>query len=946
MTVNSGYDKEDPKINGLAHFCEHMLFLGSKKYPKASHFIDYVSHHNGKFNGYTDFTNTAFFYKVSSSNFKQSLNIFARFFIDPLMSTEYVNKEVNAVDSEFRKNIGLDEKRKEMVLRELSAQDSVFSRFSTGNIDTLLNYTKNNGIDLKEKLEEYHSKFYRPDNIKLIIYGDKKPEYYKKLVEAAFDEMKEVNEPIVDNTVKPPFTKEQLGKLAFYKSISQSQELEIIFQLPDLFQLLPDNPALYFKLLINYKGENSLYDILRKSGLAAGIHCTVRKIYKGTWFLKLKSHITKTGIKEINKVIEIIFKYINLVKTKALDKELYDYVKEVKNFSFNYEQKKKQIMKILKELSSVVLNYDKKYYLAEHELLTDYHEKAIRDFGENLVLDNSIILLGNKDFQIASTSDYKTFLTDFDFSRITEKSAKFYETNYNAFKLADEFINTTNKSTFSEVNHIDLFPMRSPIPKHVNLLSICKGSMGRARCTKKFQSDDKDLTPTMVQKSETSELWFKQDRSYLLVKTNLFLRFIYDTDVSDHKYATQLRLLIFALNHHLSNFFYSESLRKTSFEIRANINGFTIKVFSYTDTLGDTITKLLDKVKTLVLSENEFELIKDEMNNELEAQLNLTPTTQAYVNFFDLILKDIVKNKELLANLEKLELKDFMEFYQKLFTKVYCKAFMHGSLSDTEAKEVFKPIYNLLSVQQDRINKEAISYLNSHADLSGYYIFREQLMDEHNVNHAIVNFYQIGPETIENMFSALLIKSLVGYITFKQLRMKEQLGYAAKGKVFSEGNVVYYLIYIQGNSKPPDYMDYRIENVIDEMKKLIQAVNDKKFEKAKDTIVKLVAKRDLSLKSRSLRLWDEIVTGRGYYDLETSYKSQASKITKIGLIKKFDEIFNSELKKLSIQEYNKNKIENYIVQKVRGFEPTILTKENEDLLRKRNHFVNFQEAKN
>jgi insulysin len=34
--LSSNNPKE--KIDGMAHFCEHMLFLGSKKYPELNHF--------------------------------------------------------------------------------------------------------------------------------------------------------------------------------------------------------------------------------------------------------------------------------------------------------------------------------------------------------------------------------------------------------------------------------------------------------------------------------------------------------------------------------------------------------------------------------------------------------------------------------------------------------------------------------------------------------------------------------------------------------------------------------------------------------------------------------------------------------------------------------------------------------------------------------------------
>ncbi len=30
------------QIDGLAHFCEHMLFLGTTKYPKENHYSEFV----------------------------------------------------------------------------------------------------------------------------------------------------------------------------------------------------------------------------------------------------------------------------------------------------------------------------------------------------------------------------------------------------------------------------------------------------------------------------------------------------------------------------------------------------------------------------------------------------------------------------------------------------------------------------------------------------------------------------------------------------------------------------------------------------------------------------------------------------------------------------------------------------------------------------------------
>ena len=41
--VGVGSSKDPKEYNGLAHFLEHMLFLGSKKYPNPEYFNEYIT---------------------------------------------------------------------------------------------------------------------------------------------------------------------------------------------------------------------------------------------------------------------------------------------------------------------------------------------------------------------------------------------------------------------------------------------------------------------------------------------------------------------------------------------------------------------------------------------------------------------------------------------------------------------------------------------------------------------------------------------------------------------------------------------------------------------------------------------------------------------------------------------------------------------------------------
>jgi len=53
LDVNVGQLWDPITRQGLAHFCEHMLFMGSKKYPKQDEYRKYIEGHSGKCNAWT-----------------------------------------------------------------------------------------------------------------------------------------------------------------------------------------------------------------------------------------------------------------------------------------------------------------------------------------------------------------------------------------------------------------------------------------------------------------------------------------------------------------------------------------------------------------------------------------------------------------------------------------------------------------------------------------------------------------------------------------------------------------------------------------------------------------------------------------------------------------------------------------------------------------------------
>ena len=173
LSFGVGSFKDDPKIPGLAHFCEHMIFLvklinsqGSKTYPVPSQFEDLLSTYFGSTNAFTEDEHTTYYFEVGNAGFDSALKIFSRMFAEPLFDTTMMQKEINAVNSENEKNLNNDNWRQNQVLRELSNSKSVFHRFGTGNNQTLNSL----GIDiLNEKLNNFYRENYVPSNMRLVV---------------------------------------------------------------------------------------------------------------------------------------------------------------------------------------------------------------------------------------------------------------------------------------------------------------------------------------------------------------------------------------------------------------------------------------------------------------------------------------------------------------------------------------------------------------------------------------------------------------------------------------------------------------------------------------------------------------------------------------------------------------------------------------------------------
>ena len=166
MAVNVGASYDPTGLPGLAHFCEHMLFLGSEKYSEESTYKKFLAAHGGRSNASTSMEHTVYKFEVLAAHMPEALDIFAQFFIAPLFTASATERELNAVDAEDARNRTVDGRRLLQVLKAAAdVPGHPWAKFSTGNSATL----HGGGAATRSALADFHGLHYIASNMALVV---------------------------------------------------------------------------------------------------------------------------------------------------------------------------------------------------------------------------------------------------------------------------------------------------------------------------------------------------------------------------------------------------------------------------------------------------------------------------------------------------------------------------------------------------------------------------------------------------------------------------------------------------------------------------------------------------------------------------------------------------------------------------------------------------------
>jgi secreted Zn-dependent insulinase-like peptidase len=137
LVVKVGSFDDPPYAMGLAHFLEHIMLMGSEKYPGENSFNEFLKANGGDYNAMTNAEYTAYYFKMSEKAFAEALDIFAQQIVSPLLLKNAMQREREAVDSEYQMARSSDMVLIENVHKSFISENHPASKFNYGNLKTL-----------------------------------------------------------------------------------------------------------------------------------------------------------------------------------------------------------------------------------------------------------------------------------------------------------------------------------------------------------------------------------------------------------------------------------------------------------------------------------------------------------------------------------------------------------------------------------------------------------------------------------------------------------------------------------------------------------------------------------------------------------------------------------------------------------------------------------------
>ena len=799
LTVDAG-SWEDPKeYPGMAHFLEHMLFMGTEAYPNEFEYMQFISDHGGSVNAFTASDRTVYMFSVNNDAYEDALDRFSHFFIDPLFSPNCINRELHAVDQEHSKNIEHDGWRQYMILKETGNPNHPNSAFSTGNAQTL------SGIP-QWALKNWYQTHYSADQMHLVMISPLPIEEMRTIAITDFSKV-----PQLKTTAKQLPAEltsgNQRGHMIFVKPVKDIKQISLNWEIPSVFAEDVERKAPFLvAYALGQEGENSLSQVLKKEKIAESVQVSCDRFSKQSVFFTIDITLTDFGLTQVDMAILRVFQTLARMKKEGFPVHFFDEVQTMAKLSYQYQSRDDAFNTIMTMASNMPYE-DLASYPEKIKIPTKFDPAFIHAFINSLKAENCLY------FVLADPS--KTGIT----MDIKEK-----------WMNAEYAVKQVSRSRLSAWNHTDAnpaiqLPPKNPyLPKHLVL-------------NPSLASESSLEEPILLSSNEGCSIYYVKDTRYKVPEITFLFSFKSPAIKNNPKAQVLSDLYVRALIEKISSplslasnagliaRFYIDD-----FEIKMSLSGFN-------DRASLLLNEIFSSFKNVTPSKEEFEIYRASLASDYDNSSKELPVRQA-MQHLDSLLFNTSLDEEKLAAIKAITFEEFSQFSKQLFHCIYTEGMLYGNVTPQEAQNLWTHLNSELAsipfLKQDHPHKKVLV-------LSEKYGPYKIIQSTERQGSGVLLLLQEGPFSFERKAIQQILGCALSDAFFDTLRTKQQTAYIAKAWSTEEERQLMQFFAVQSSTHSPTDLLARFELFLENFdKNLSEQIPEGRFESIRATLITLL----------------------------------------------------------------------------------------------------------
>lgn len=856
MAVSVGSYDESADRPGLAHFLEHMLFLGTKKFPDPNGFGAFMSKHGGLNNAYTANDHTNYFFEIQSAAFRGALSRFSQFFTAPLFAADYVDKERNAVQSEYQLQL------KDDLWRIQSAQKEAFSQAhpaSRGNIGSLETLSDEQG-DVRDDLITFYKRHYKASRMMLVMTGPQKLAQQIAWARRFFSRINS-EDSVPDKVEAPLFEPGQLPALMAVRPEKELRWLFFDFPLPPTQAHYRTKPAGYIAHFLGHEGKGSLYAWLKQRGWIESLSAYGGALWRQDGMFSVHIELTETGAERWHDIGDALFAYLRLMQQGGAF-EQWRFAEEslLSGLAFRF-QAQIQPIRYVRGLAATGLQHPTEDLIRAPYLLDVFNPDLVRQYLS--LLNPERVLVTRVDPDAKTDSIEKWFQVAYKLSPVTDDLRKRWQNSKilealslpekNVF-IPEDFSLLPEAFNINETWPPVLLPTERIWAWHLPDISF---SIPEAHL--RFRLRSLALTSTSEPISN-SALTSEGNAALTSEGSSALTSEGKDENKLTAKQQAILPLYLSLIQDHLATYVYSANLAGLAYSLGADSGEVIVGVRGYSDRQDVLLAKVMDAFVNLDIDPNRFASRKAQLIREWNNSLKNRPYVRNLAAISDALVVDAFRPEDLAEALKKVTREDVVRWRSKWLSDVGVAALMYGNLDEKRALHLAKVLADALPASRPLAEPSAARLVSL---AEGGFLHAEQ---SDHPDAALVVYVQGQNQSMQERARFALLSQMLHNQYFDYLRTERQLGYVVAARNKTWVNTPGLVFIAQSPTVSATDILSATRTFMANYERQLKNMSYSIFEGYKTAIVARILEKDKNAAERSVWLWRELQRGASSFN--------------------------------------------------------------------------------